>query len=71
MEHIIVTVPGRESDNIDVLINGEKNGKTEETIILGSSGFVIISVDLPGAEEKTIEVKNTTAAHPMIVEVAV
>ena len=71
MEHIIVTVPGRESDNIDVLVNGEKNGKTEETIILGSSGFVMISVDLPGAEEKTIEVKNTTAEHPMIIEVRV
>lgn len=71
MEHIKVTVPGRESDNIDVLINGEKNGKTEETIILGSSGFVMISVDLPGAEEKTIEVKNTTVTHPMIIEVRV
>ena len=71
MEHIKVTVPSRESDNIDVLINGEKNGKTEETIILGSSGFVSISVDLPGAEEKIVEVKNTTAEHPMIIEVKV
>jgi hypothetical protein len=71
MEHIKVTVPGRESDNIDVLINGEKNGKTEETIILGSSGFVMISVDLPAAEEKTIEVKNTTPEYPMIIEVRV
>lgn len=71
MEYIIVTVPGLDNDDIDVLINGEKNGKTEETIILGSSGFVNISVDLPGAEEKTIEVKNTTPEHPMIIEVTV
>ena len=71
MEFIKVNVPGREDDDIDVLINGEKNGKTEETIILGSSGFVVISVDLPAAEEKTIEVKNTTAEHPMIIEVKV
>ena len=71
MEYIKVTVPGREKDDFDVLINGEKNGKTGETIILGSSGFVIISVDLPGAEEKTVDVKNTTADHPMPVEVTV
>ena len=37
----------------------------------GSSGFVSISVDLPGAEEKIVEVKNTTAEHPMIIEVRV
>ena len=71
MEFIKVIVPGREGDDIDVLINGEKNGKTEETIILGSSGFVMISVDLPGAEEKTIEVKNTTPEHPMPIEVTI
>ncbi len=71
MEFIKVTVPGREGEDIDVLINGEKNGKTGETIMLGSSGFVSISVDLPRAEEKIIEVKNTTAEHPMIIEVTV
>jgi len=71
MEYIKVIVPEKESDDIDVLINSEKNGKTGETIILGSSGFVSISVDLPGAEEKTVEVKNTTAEHPMIIQVRV
>lgn len=69
MEFIIVIVLGREGEDIDVLINREKNGKTEETIILGSSGFVSISVDLPGAEEKLVEVINTTADHPMLIEV--
>ncbi len=69
MEYIIVTVPGKEGENIDVLINGEINGKVGETIILGNSGFVMISVDLPGAEEETIEVKNTTEDHPMDIEV--
>ena len=71
MQFIIVIVPGREGEDIDVLINGEKNGKTEETIILGSSGFVNISVDLPGAEEKLVDVKNTTPENPMIIEVRV
>jgi len=71
VEFIKVTVPGRESDDIDVLINNKKNGMTEESIILGGSGFVSISVDLPGAEEKRVEVKNTTAEHPMIIEVRV
>jgi HSP20 family molecular chaperone IbpA len=71
VEYIKVTVPGNENDDIDVLINGEKNGKTSETIILGSSGFVFISVDLPGAEEKTVDVNNTTAEHPMHIEVTV
>lgn len=71
MEYIVVIVPGREGEDIDILINGEKNGKTEETVMLGNSGFVLISVDLPGAEEKTVEVKNTTAMHPMRIEVTI
>ncbi len=70
MEFIIVIVPGKEGDDIDVLINGQKNGKAGEIIILGNSGFVSISVDLPGAEEKTVEVINTTEDHPMNIEVA-
>jgi hypothetical protein len=71
MEFIKVTVPGNASDDIDVLINGEKNGKAGETITLGGSGFVIISVDLSGAEEKTVDVNNTTAVNPMHIEVIV
>lgn len=69
MEHIQVMVPGKEGDDIDVLINGEKNGKVGEVIVLGGSGFVIISVDLAGAQELTIDVENTTASNPMIIKV--
>jgi hypothetical protein len=71
MEYIYVTVPEREDNVIDVLINGEKNGKTEETILLGSAGFVIVSVDLREAEEQTVMVENTTPAHPIVIEVNV
>jgi hypothetical protein len=69
MEYIIVTVPGREDEKIDVLINGEKNGKTGEVIILGSSGVVSVSVDLPTAKPQTEDVIDTTPNHPMLIKV--
>jgi hypothetical protein len=71
MEYIIVTVPGRERDDIDVLINAEKNGKVGETLTLGKSGFVMLSVDLSSAEEKTVDVEGTTPGKPMKITIAV
>jgi hypothetical protein len=68
MEHLIVTVPGKEGQNIDVLINREKNGKVDKTLILGK-GFTLVSVDLPGAEEKKVDLKTTTPTKPMKVEI--
>jgi len=69
MEYIKVIVPDREGQNIDVLINGEKNGKVGEVLTIGEEGFVLVSVDLPGAEEKEIELVGTTPHHPKIVEI--
>ena len=68
MEFMRVIVPGREGQDIDVLINGEKNGKVGEKLILGE-GFVMVSVDLTGAEEKEVDLRNTTPNHPIEVEI--
>ena len=68
MEYLIVTVPGKEGQDIDVLINGEKNGKVGETLILGE-GFILVSVDLKDAEEKEVDLKDTTPTNPMKVEI--
>lgn len=68
MEFLKITVPGRQGQDIDVLINREKNGKAGEVLILGE-GFVLVSVDLPGAEEKEVDLRNTTPNHPMEVEI--
>lgn len=71
MEYLKVVVPGKKNKrDIDVLINGEKNGKVGNVIIL-SRGFVDVSVDLPGAEVKEINLRNTTPSHPMIVEIRI
>lgn len=68
MEFMKVIVPGKEGQDIDVLINREKNGKVGEVLILGE-GFVLVSVNLPGAEEKEINLCATTPNHPKIVEI--
>ncbi len=68
MEFMRVIVPGRESQDIDVLINGEKNGKVGEKLTLGE-GFIMVSVDLPGAEEKEVDLCNTTPTHPKEVDI--
>ena len=68
MEFLKVIVPGKEGQDIDVLINREKNGKVGEVILLGE-GFVLVSVDLPGAEEKEINLCDTTPKIPKIVEI--
>ena len=69
MEYLKVIVLGREGQNIDVLINGEKNGKVGEVITIGDEEFILVSVDIPGAEEKEVELINTTPNHPKIVEI--
>lgn len=68
MEFLKVIVPGKEGQDINVLINKQKNGKVNEVLTL-SRGFVLVSVDLPGAEEKNVDLRNTTATNPKIVEI--
>ena len=68
MEFLKVMVPGREGQDIDVLINKQKNGKVGEVLTL-SRGILLVSVDLPGAEEKNVDLRNTTAKHPWVEEI--
>jgi hypothetical protein len=68
MEYLIVTVPGKEEQNIDVLINKQKNGKVGETLTLGE-GFTLVSVGLQDAQEKEVDLENTTPKKPMKVEI--
>lgn len=68
MEYLKVIVPGREGEDIDVLINREKNGKVGEVLIL-SEESIMVSVDLPSAEEKKVKPMDTLPDNPMIVEI--
>jgi hypothetical protein len=69
MEYIIVTVAGQPHVQADVLINRQKNGKTDSLLMLGDPGWVFVSVDLPNAQEQKVQVKNTTPNHPMTVKI--
>jgi hypothetical protein len=68
-EYIIVRVKDQPQTRVPVLINGVKSGTTGELITLGSPGWVFISVDLPKAKQRKLDVTNTTATHPMLVEI--
>jgi len=65
MDFLKVVVPGKECQDIDVLINEHKNGKATEVLTL-NRGFVLISVDIPDAEEKPVDLCNTTVSRPRI-----
>jgi hypothetical protein len=69
MEFIIVRVKGQPGLQVGVLINGQRNGTTGALITLGDPGWVGISVDLPNASLEVVDVTNTTATHPMEIEV--
>jgi hypothetical protein len=69
MEYIIVRIAGQPKAKADVLINRQVNGKTGVVLTLGDPGRVLVSVDLPGAQERRIQVKNTTPTHPMEVDI--
>ena len=71
MEFIIVRIVGEPMAQVDVLINGEKNGTTGSLVTLGTPGSVFVSVDRPTAKERKINVEDTTVLHPMDVEIEV
>ncbi len=68
MEYLKVAVSGRDGQDIDVLINGMQNGKAGQVLILGK-GNILVSVDLPNAEEKLVNLCDTTPTHPRVVEI--
>ena len=69
MEFIKVWVKGQPGVQAGVLINGQPNGTTGALITLGDPGWVGISVDLPNAGLQVVDVTNTTATHPMEIEI--
>lgn len=69
MEFIIVRVKGQPGLQVDVLINNQRNGTTGALITLGGPGWVGISVDLANAGLQVVDVTNTTATHPMEIEI--
>ena len=70
MEFIIVRVTGQPGLQVDVLINGQRNGTTGALITLGSPGWVGISVDLPNVGLQVVDVTNTTPTHPMEIDIS-
>ncbi len=70
MEYIIVRVKDQPNADAEVLINRKLNGRTGALLTLGSPGWIIVSVKLPGALEETVEIKNTTPKRPMSVTIS-
>ena len=69
MEYIIVKVKDQPNVDAGVLINRQANGRTGVLLTLGGPGWILVSVDWPGAKEQVMEVKNTTPLHPMNVDI--
>jgi hypothetical protein len=71
MEFIIVRIVGEPTAQVDVLIDGQKHGnaKTGDLVTLGTPGTVFVSVDRPTAQQREMEVRNTTARHPMDIDI--
>lgn len=67
MEYIVVRSPGHAGE--DVLVNRLKNGKVGDVIVLGRSGHITVSIGVPNSEEKLVDVRNTTAVHPMAIDI--
>ena len=68
MEYLRVVIPDRSNQDVDVLINREMNGKVGEVLTLGK-GIVLVSVDLPNAEEKQVDLCGTTPNYPKVTEI--
>jgi hypothetical protein len=69
MEYIIVKVKDQPNVDTGVLINRQANGRTGVLLMLGGPGWILVSVDWPGAKEQVVEVKNTTPLRPMNIDI--
>jgi hypothetical protein len=49
MEYIIVKVKDQPNIDAGVFINGQANGRTGVLLTLGGPGWILVSVDWPGA----------------------
>ena len=69
MEYIIVEIKDQPNVHAEVLINRQPNGRTGVLLTLGGPGWILVSVDWPGAQERNVNVKNTTPSHPINVTI--
>jgi hypothetical protein len=70
MEFLKVIVPNVEEQDLDVLINRERNGKVGEVLLL-SEGYLWVSVDHPCAGDTLLYLSDTTSTHPKILEIQI
>lgn len=68
MEFLKVVVPNFEGQDLDVLINRERNGKVGEVLML-NEGYMWVSVDYAGASDTLMYLSDTTPTHPKILEI--
>lgn len=70
MEYLKVITAIEDESDIQVLIDGEKNGFAGHVLLL-DEGHVMVSVDIEGAETKEVNLKDTTSTQPMEVVINV
>jgi hypothetical protein len=68
-EYIVVRVKDQPEARVPVLLNGVRSGTTGELITLGSPGQIYVSVELPKAKQRSVNVKHTTPSQPQMVEI--
>jgi hypothetical protein len=68
VEYLKVVVPDRTNKDVDVLINRQKTGKVGEVLTL-DKGVVLVSVDLPNAEVKQVDLCGSTPNYPKVTEI--
>jgi hypothetical protein len=68
MEYLKIVIPDRSKQDVDVFINRHRAGKVGEVLTL-DKGVVLVSVDLPNAEEKMVDLCGTTPNYPRVTEI--
>jgi hypothetical protein len=68
MEYLKVVIPDKSNQDVDVLINRQRIGKVGQVLTL-KKGTVCVSVDLPNAEEKQVDLRGTTPNYPKVTEI--
>ena len=70
-EYLKVLVPGREEEEIYVLLNRKKSGRKVGEVLTVSKGYVRVSVDMEGAVEKREFVTGTRATAPHVTKIEI
>ena len=68
LEFLLVKVPGHEGRDINVFVNGVRKGRAGRVLTVQPGRAVRISVELPGAVEKVVDIQGTDLDVPLVVE---